>query len=222
MKVFAEAWIIQLHVVEIDQQSPDPPFTKKNVNKRFPSRHASFKETWHHLPRRQKKYGFIHFYNLESSACHGVYMNRISEETSSIFVTADHDATNGIIGVNKKGQVLSVNVDEQTIIPYILTTQNVARHWGRYCSSTRSPWLSASIYVLMFPTKLWLALLRQSDRQDCSLFEERWLCPRFHCCSTSCEPALRKVLSSPRNWSMTKTVLWLTLNEWAFILAAIM
>jgi hypothetical protein len=30
------------------------------------------------------------------------------------------------------------------------------------------------------------------------------------------------VLSSPRNWSMTKTVLWLTLNEWAFILAAIM
>ena len=49
-------------------------------------------------------------------------MNRISGET--IFVTADHDATNGIIGVNKKGQVLSVNVDEQTIIPYILTTLN--------------------------------------------------------------------------------------------------
>jgi len=49
-------------------------------------------------------------------------MNRISGET--IFVTADHDATNGIIGVNKKGQVLSVNVDEQTIIPYILKTLN--------------------------------------------------------------------------------------------------
>lgn len=66
------------------------------------------------------KYGFIHLYDLESGAC--VYMNRISGET--IFVTADHDATNGIIGVNKKGQVLSVNVDEQTIIPYILTTLN--------------------------------------------------------------------------------------------------
>jgi hypothetical protein len=49
-------------------------------------------------------------------------MNRISGET--IFVTAEHEATNGIIGVNKKGQVLSVNVDEQTIIPYILTTLN--------------------------------------------------------------------------------------------------
>lgn len=66
------------------------------------------------------KYGFIHLYDLESGAC--VYMNRISGET--IFVTAEHDATNGIIGVNKQGQVLSVNVDEQTVIPYILTTLN--------------------------------------------------------------------------------------------------
>lgn len=66
------------------------------------------------------KLGFIHLYDLESGAC--VYMNRISGET--IFVTAEHEATNGIIGVNKKGQVLSVNVDEQTIIPYILTTLN--------------------------------------------------------------------------------------------------
>ncbi len=66
------------------------------------------------------KYGFIHLYDLESGAC--VYMNRISGET--IFVTSEHEATNGIIGINKKGQVLSVNVDEQTIVPYILTTLN--------------------------------------------------------------------------------------------------
>ena len=66
------------------------------------------------------KYGFIHLYDLESGAC--LYMNRISGET--IFVTAEHEASNGIIGVNKKGQVLSVSVDEQTIIPYILTTLN--------------------------------------------------------------------------------------------------
>lgn len=66
------------------------------------------------------KYGFIHLYDLESGAC--VYMNRISGET--IFVTAEHEASHGIIGVNKKGQVLSVSVDEQTIVPYILTTLN--------------------------------------------------------------------------------------------------
>lgn len=66
------------------------------------------------------KYGFIHLYDLDSGAC--VYMNRISGDT--IFVTAEHESSNGIIGVNKKGQVLSVSVDEQTIIPYILTTLN--------------------------------------------------------------------------------------------------
>lgn len=47
------------------------------------------------------KYGYIHLYDLESGVC--IYMNRISAET--IFVTAPHEATSGIIGVNKKGQV---------------------------------------------------------------------------------------------------------------------
>jgi len=66
------------------------------------------------------KYGFIHLYNLETGVC--VYMNRISGET--IFVTAEHVSLHGIIGVNKKGQVLSISIDEQTIIPYILTVLN--------------------------------------------------------------------------------------------------
>ena len=115
-----------MHVVEIDHQSPDPPFTKKNVDVYFPPEAtndfpvAMQVSKKHGIVYLVTKYGFIHLYDLESGAC--VYMNRISGET--IFVTADHDATNGIIGVNKKGQVLSVNVDEQTIIPYILTTLN--------------------------------------------------------------------------------------------------
>lgn len=47
------------------------------------------------------KYGYIHLYDLETGTC--IYMNRISGET--IFVTAPHEATSGIIGVNRKGQV---------------------------------------------------------------------------------------------------------------------
>ena len=61
------------------------------------------------------KYGYIHLYDLETGTC--IYMNRISGET--IFVTAPHEATAGIIGVNRKGQVLSVCVEEENIIPYI-------------------------------------------------------------------------------------------------------
>jgi clathrin heavy chain len=116
----------QLHVVEIDHQAPDPPFAKKAVDVYFPPEATNDFPVAMQVSRKNgivylvTKFGFIHLYDLESGAC--VYMNRISGET--IFVTAEHEATHGIIGVNKKGQVLSVNVDEQAIIPYILTTLN--------------------------------------------------------------------------------------------------
>lgn len=61
------------------------------------------------------KYGYVHLYDIETGVC--IYMNRISAET--IFVTAAHEPTNGIIGVNRKGQVLSVSIDEDNIINYI-------------------------------------------------------------------------------------------------------
>jgi len=47
------------------------------------------------------KYGYIHMYDIETATC--IYMNRISTDT--IFVTAPHEASGGIIGVNRKGQV---------------------------------------------------------------------------------------------------------------------
>lgn len=40
------------------------------------------------------KYGYIHMYDIETGTC--IYMNRISSDT--IFVTAPHEATGGIIG----------------------------------------------------------------------------------------------------------------------------
>uniref|UniRef100_A0A5F9CWS3 Clathrin heavy chain n=1 Tax=Oryctolagus cuniculus TaxID=9986 RepID=A0A5F9CWS3_RABIT len=60
------------------------------------------------------KAGYLHLYDLESGVC--IYMNRISADT--IFVTAPHEPTSGIIGVNKKGQVLSVCVEEENIVNY--------------------------------------------------------------------------------------------------------
>jgi clathrin heavy chain len=64
------------------------------------------------------KFGFIHLYDLETGTC--IYMNRISGDT--IFVTAELEATSGIIGVNRKGQVLSVSIDPDTIVSYITGT----------------------------------------------------------------------------------------------------
>ena len=47
------------------------------------------------------KHGYVHLYDLETGTC--LYMNRISADT--IFVTAPYEATSGIMGVNRKGQV---------------------------------------------------------------------------------------------------------------------
>ncbi|KAJ2909365.1 Clathrin heavy chain, partial [Coemansia aciculifera] len=116
----------KLHVVEIDHVDGNPPFQKRSVDVFFPPEAVNdFPVSMQAGPKYElvyvvTKFGFIHLYDLETGAC--LFTNRISGDT--VFVTTKHE--NGIIGVNRKGQVLSVSVNEETIIPYILqNTGNV-------------------------------------------------------------------------------------------------
>ena len=117
---------LQLHMVEIDHQANLPVYTKKAVDVFFPPEATNDFPVAMQVSKRYgivylvTKYGFIHLYDLETGTC--IYMNRISGET--MFVTCEHRATSGIIGINRKGQVLSVTVDEDVMIPYILSTLN--------------------------------------------------------------------------------------------------
>uniref|UniRef100_A0A6M2DM88 Clathrin heavy chain n=1 Tax=Xenopsylla cheopis TaxID=163159 RepID=A0A6M2DM88_XENCH len=112
----------KLHIIEVGQApAGNQPFAKKAVDVFFPP------EAQNDFPVAMQvsskydviylitKYGYIHMYDIETATC--IYMNRISSDT--IFVTAPHEASGGIIGVNRKGQVLSVTVEEDNIIPYI-------------------------------------------------------------------------------------------------------
>ena len=116
----------KLHIVEIDHAAENPVFAKKAVDVFFPAEAANDFPVAMQVSRRYgivyliTKYGFIHLYDLETGAC--IYMNRVSGET--VFVAAENKASNGLIAVNRKGQVLSVSVDENTIVPYILHTLN--------------------------------------------------------------------------------------------------
>ncbi|KAB0791804.1 hypothetical protein PPYR_03604 [Photinus pyralis] len=114
----------KLHIIEVGQSpAGNQPFPKKTVDVFFPP------EAQNDFPVAMQisvkydviylitKYGYIHMYDIESGTC--IYMNRISSET--IFVTATHESTGGIIGVNRRGQVLSVTVDEDNIIRYVNT-----------------------------------------------------------------------------------------------------
>eukprot|EP01087_Luapelamoeba_hula_P010434 TRINITY_DN2768_c0_g2_i1.p1 TRINITY_DN2768_c0_g2~~TRINITY_DN2768_c0_g2_i1.p1 ORF type:complete len:1757 (+),score=359.13 TRINITY_DN2768_c0_g2_i1:174-5444(+) len=66
------------------------------------------------------KFGYIHIFDLGSAKL--LYMNRISSDT--IFVTAPQQSNGGIIGVNRRGQVLSITLDENNVIQYICTKLN--------------------------------------------------------------------------------------------------
>lgn len=113
----------KLHVVEIDHQQGNPPFPKKAVDVYFPPEATNDFPVAMQVSQKYgiiylvTKYGFIHLYDLETGTC--IFMNRISSET--IFTTASDSESAGIVGVNRKGQVLSVSVDETTIVPYLLT-----------------------------------------------------------------------------------------------------
>ena len=112
----------KLHIVEVDHQPSNPTFPKKAVDVYFPAEAVNDFPVAMQVSQKYgvvylvTKYGFIHLYDLESGTC--IFMNRISSET--IFITAPTSDSSGIVGVNRKGQVLTVSVDEETIIPYLL------------------------------------------------------------------------------------------------------
>jgi clathrin heavy chain len=112
----------KLHIVEVDHQASNPNFPKKAVDVYFPAEAvndfpvALVVSQKYSITYLVTKYGFIHLYDLETGTC--IFMNRISSET--IFITAPDSESSGIVGVNRKGQVLSVSVDESQIIPYLL------------------------------------------------------------------------------------------------------
>ncbi|OQE16730.1 hypothetical protein PENSTE_c023G04902 [Penicillium steckii] len=112
----------KLQIAEIDHQEPNPRFQKKAVEVYFPQEAvndfpvAMQVSSKYDVVYLVTKYGFIHLYDLETGTC--IFMNRISSET--IFTTASDNDGQGLVGVNRKGQVLSVSVDESTIIEYLM------------------------------------------------------------------------------------------------------
>ena len=112
----------KLHVVEIDHQPSNSIFSKTAVDVYFPSEAINdFSVAMQVFQRCSVIYlvtrlGFIHLYKVETAAC--MFMNRISSET--IFITSVDSNSAGIVGVNRKGQVLSVSIDDNNIVSYLL------------------------------------------------------------------------------------------------------
>ncbi|KAJ9113109.1 hypothetical protein QFC20_001997 [Naganishia adeliensis] len=141
----------KLHVVEIDHQAPNPPFQKKATDIFFPPEAVNDFPVAMQISKKHgiiymvTKYGFIHLYDLESATC--LYMNRISGDT--IFATAEYEQTGGILGVNKKGQILSVSLDENNVVPYVMSQLKNAPLAIRLASRANLPGAD-DLYVSQF------------------------------------------------------------------------
>lgn len=61
------------------------------------------------------KLGLLFVYDLDTGTA--VYRNRISPDP--IFLTADAGVIGGFYAVNRRGQVLLVTVNEQTLVPFV-------------------------------------------------------------------------------------------------------
>ena len=62
------------------------------------------------------KDGYVHVHDLESAS--PIFMKHISDD--KILVTAPYEPTSGLIGLDCKGKVFSVSIDEDTVVGYIM------------------------------------------------------------------------------------------------------
>ena len=117
--------VSRIHIIELntDKKAPSAPkFGKKVEEIYFPpemsadfplSLQASSKYSIVYLVT---KMGFVHLYDLESGSA--LYMNRISDTT--MFVSAQQSSTGGLVGINRSGKVLAVNVVPEAVVPYVM------------------------------------------------------------------------------------------------------
>eukprot|EP00178_Gracilaria_changii_P011059 TRINITY_DN3179_c0_g1_i1.p1 TRINITY_DN3179_c0_g1~~TRINITY_DN3179_c0_g1_i1.p1 ORF type:complete len:1727 (-),score=283.16 TRINITY_DN3179_c0_g1_i1:8574-13754(-) len=117
--------VSRIHIIEVNAEKKPagaPRFGKKVEDIYYPaemandfpiSLQASSKYSMVYLVT---KMGYVHLYDVESG--NALYMNRISETT--MFATAQQTSTGGLIGVNRAGKVLAVNVVPENVVPYVM------------------------------------------------------------------------------------------------------
>jgi len=140
------------------------------------------------------KYGYIHLYDIETATC--IYMNRISGDT--IFVTAPHDSSSGIIGVNRKGQVPSPPADYSEVNASVPEASYKLGDWS-------SEWVSEYVIFLVELGHQWRPQKKQNLAQR-SPMGWGW-CSNFKCVHSPenvCDTVLDDEKYNVREWCIDR------------------
>jgi len=112
----------KLHIIEVVKGSDTaPPFQKRNVDIQFPADAAQDFPVAMQISDKYgviymiTKFGYLYVYDVETATL--IFANRVSQET--IFTTCINSTTGGVLGINRLGQVLHVQVDDSTIVNFL-------------------------------------------------------------------------------------------------------
>eukprot|EP00027_Filamoeba_sp_ATCC50430_P011479 CAMPEP_0168551566 /NCGR_PEP_ID=MMETSP0413-20121227/6241_1 /TAXON_ID=136452 /ORGANISM="Filamoeba nolandi, Strain NC-AS-23-1" /LENGTH=1709 /DNA_ID=CAMNT_0008582101 /DNA_START=58 /DNA_END=5187 /DNA_ORIENTATION=- len=116
----------KLYIIEVQKPDSSPAYQRKAVDIFFPPEAAQDFPVAMQVSTKYgfiyliTKFGYFHLYDLDTGAV--IYRNRISTET--IFVTCPHAPTGGVLGIDKKGRVLLLTIDENNIVPFVQSQLN--------------------------------------------------------------------------------------------------
>ncbi|CEF64357.1 Clathrin heavy chain [Strongyloides ratti] len=117
----------RLHILELgNPASGNQPFQKKTVEIQFPtdagiagdfpiSMQCSSKEGFVYTIT---KHGYVYVHEAES----GLLISATRASTETFFISTLNETTNGIIGINRRGQVMSIYLDKDVMVPYVSNT----------------------------------------------------------------------------------------------------
>ena len=111
----------KLHVIELGAAPGQTPFAKRQAELFFPpdfaddfpvSMHASAKYGVLYVVT---KMGLLFVYDLETATA--IYRNKVSNDP--VFIAAGAPGVGGVYAVNRRGQVLLMNINEQAVVPFV-------------------------------------------------------------------------------------------------------
>ena len=117
----------RIHITEIGNPAPGAAKFKINTELQMaPDAPGDFPI----LMQASPKYGLVfiitkfgYLYMFEASKAALVYRQRITDQL--IVVSTRNPTTDGIICINKTGQVLAINVEENNLVKYIMNAQHI-------------------------------------------------------------------------------------------------
>jgi clathrin heavy chain len=112
----------KLHIIEVVKGSDTAPaFQKRAVDIQIPADAAQDFPVAMQISDKYgiiylvSKFGYLYVFDVETATL--IFANRVSQET--IFTTCINSSTGGILGINRLGQVLHVQVDDSTIVGFL-------------------------------------------------------------------------------------------------------